>query len=283
MSGRYRIYAFALSALAIFGCAHGASNTPSETTGESTVAETKEQEVEYSDGSTTLKGFIAYPTASGPRPAIMVVHEWWGLNDYIRSRARKLADMGYVAMAVDMYGNGKTADHPQDAQKFMMEVMGNLAVGIKRFQAAKQLLQKDARVDPDKIAAIGYCFGGAVSLHMARRGEDLDLVASFHGNLSTQKPMEPGIFKGKIFVAHGAADPFVPPEQVAAFRKEMDEAGANYEFVAYEGAVHAFTNPEATDNGQKFNLPLAYDAAADQASWQKLTELLEATWGKPGA
>jgi dienelactone hydrolase len=206
------------------------------------------------------------------------VHEWWGANDYVRARAKQLADMGYVAFAIDMYGNGKVATHPDDAKKFMMETIGNMDEAVKRFDAAKTLIASDPRVDGGKIASIGYCFGGAVALHMARIGTDLDAIASFHGNLATQKPMTRGVFGGKIFVAQGAADPFVPKEQVDAFRKEMDDAGASYEITEYAGAKHGFTNPDATENGTKYKLPLAYDPAADAASWQKLTDLLAQTW-----
>jgi dienelactone hydrolase len=236
------------------------------------------KEVTYSSGTTELKGFIAYPASTEKRPGVIVVHEWWGPNDYVRTRAKQLADMGYVAFAIDMYGDGKVATHPDDAKKFMMETIGNMDEAVKRFDAAKALLASDPRVDGSKLASIGYCFGGAVSLHMARIGTDLDAIASFHGNLATQKPMPRGVFGGKIFVAQGAVDPFVPKEQVDAFKKEMDEAGATYELVEYAGAVHGFTNPAATESGQKYNLPLKYDAAADTASWQKLTELLAQTW-----
>jgi dienelactone hydrolase len=240
------------------------------------------KEVDYQVGAVKLKGFIAYPTATaGKRPGVLVVHEWWGPNDYVRMRATKLAELGYVAMAVDMYGDGKIATHPDDAQKFMAEVLGNMRGAEQRFEAARTLIASDPRVDAEKIAAIGYCFGGGVVLHMARIGAQLDAVASFHGMLGTDKPMKAEAFAGQIFVAQGAADPFVPPEQVAAFKHEMDKAKAHYEVVEYAGAKHGFTNPAATENGTKFQLPLAYDAAADAASWQKLTELLASVWSTP--
>jgi dienelactone hydrolase len=233
------------------------------------------KDVSYAAGATQLNGFIAYPAGTDKRPAVLVVHEWWGLNDYSRSRAQKLAEEGYVAFALDMYGGGKQAAHPDDAKKFATEVMSNLPEAKARFEAARALLAADPRVDATKIAAIGYCFGGGVVLHMARAGEPLAAVASFHGMLGTAEPMKPGAYAGKIFVATGGADPFVPAEQVDGFKKEMDAAGAHYEVVVYPGAQHAFTNPEATATGQKFQLPLAYDAAADAASWTKLEELLK--------
>jgi dienelactone hydrolase len=276
---------FALACSAALGCAHSGEGTP-ETTAAGTSTDpaaplppsTEAKEVTYSSGTTELKGYIAYPSTTEKRPAVIVVHEWWGPNDYVRARAKQLADMGYVGFAIDMYGGGKVATHPDDAKKFMMETIGNMDEAVKRFDAAKALIAADPRVDGSKIASIGYCFGGAVSLHMARIGTDLDAIASFHGNLATQKPMPRGVFGGKIFVAQGAADPFVPKEQVDAFKKEMDEAGATYEVVEYAGAMHGFTNPAATESGQKHGLPLKYDPDADRASWQKLTELLDQTW-----
>jgi dienelactone hydrolase len=208
---------------------------------------------------------------------VLVVHEWWGLNDYVRKRAKQLAEEGYVALAIDMYGEGKTATHPEQAKEFMMAALSNVEEASKRFEAAQTLLSNDPRVDAQKLAAIGYCFGGATVLHMARFGDNaLKLVASFHGNLATQKPMAKGAYAGKIFVAQGGADPFVPAEQLAAFKAEMDAASANYEVVEYPGAKHAFTNPDATAAGQKFSLPLAYDPAADAQSWAHLKELLAA-------
>ena len=232
--------------------------------------------VSYSAGATQLNGFIAYPAGSDKRPGVLVVHEWWGLNDYARMRAQKLAELGYVALAVDMYGGGKLATHPDDAKKFAGEVMSNMPEAKARFEAARALLASDPRVDSSKIAAIGYCFGGGVVLNMARAGEPLAAVASFHGMLAGPEPMKPGAFAGHILVATGGADPFVPAEQVEGFKKEMDAAGAHYEVVVYPGAQHAFTNPDANAAATEFKLPLAYDAAADAASWQKLEALLAA-------
>jgi len=185
-----------------------------------------------------------------------------------------LAEEGYVALAVDMYGQGRQADHPKDAQKLMMEAIANPEVPKARFMAGYELLREQDGVDPTQIAAIGYCFGGGVVLHMARLGVDLAGVASFHGNLATEAPAKPGTVKAKILVLHGADDPLVPREQVQAFKREMDAAGADYTFIAYPGAVHAFTNPAATENGKKFGLPLAYDAEADQQSWAELRTFL---------
>ncbi len=234
------------------------------------------EEVTYESGGTTLNGYLAYDKSiTEPRPGILVVHEWWGHNEYVRARARALAQMGYTAFAVDMYGDGKLADNPGDAQKYMKEVMSDLPAGVARFEAASKLLREHSTTDPEKIAAIGYCFGGGVVLHMARIGADLDGIASFHGTLSPNAEVKQGDIKAKLLVCHGAADPFVPAEQVDAFKTEMEGAGADMKFIAYEGAKHAFTNPGATELGKKFKLPLAYDKAADEASWAALDAFLK--------
>lgn len=237
-------------------------------------------EVTYQAGETTLKGYLAWDASKeGPRPGVVVVHEWWGHNDYVRRRARMLAQEGYTALALDMYGDGKLAEHPDDAQKFMMETVSKAEEANARFEAAVELLKAHATTDPDEVSAIGYCFGGAVVLHMARFGKDLDGVASFHGNLATETPAEPGAIKAKVLVLHGGADAFVPKEQVDAFKKEMEAAGADYTFIEYPGVSHSFTNPEATEIGKKFDMPVAYDAAADEKSWAELLKFLQGLYG----
>lgn len=236
-------------------------------------AEVQGTEVSYRAGNTILKGYLATdPAQKGPRPGILVVHEWWGHNDYARKRARMLAELGYTALAVDMYGDGRQADHPKDAARFSGEVAKNAKMGKARFLAAMKLLQSQPGVQADKIAAIGYCFGGAVVLEMARNGVPLAGVASFHGSLSTKNPAQPGKVTTKVLVMNGDADPFTKPEQITAFKKEMAAAGVDFEFVGYPGAQHSFTNPEADRYGQRFNLPLAYNAEADRASWEKMRE-----------
>lgn len=237
------------------------------------LAAVKGMEVAYGAGETTMKGYFAYDESlTGKRPGILVVHEWWGLNDYARKRVRMLAELGYPALAVDMYGEGKTAAHPDDAGKFAGELRKNLPLAKARFLAALDFLRQQPTVDASRIAAIGYCFGGGVVLEMARAGVDLDGVASFHGSLETANPVSPGQVRAKVLVLNGADDPFVTPEQIAAFRKEMEAAGVDYRFVNYPGAKHSFTNPEADAFGKKFNLPLAYDPEADRKSWQALQE-----------
>lgn len=234
-------------------------------------AEVQGTEVNYQSGDTTLKGYLATdPALKGPRPGILVVHEWWGHNDYARKRARMLAELGYTALAVDMYGDGKQAAHPEDAGKFAGEVRKNAAAAKARFLAAMKLLQSQPGVQNDKIAAIGYCFGGGVVLEMARRGVDLAGVASFHGSLGTAQAAQKGDVKAKVLVMNGDADPFVKAEQISAFKQEMQAAGVDFEFIGYPEAKHSFTNPGADAFGQKFKLPLAYNADADRKSWDKM-------------
>jgi dienelactone hydrolase len=231
------------------------------------------KDVQYSAGGTVLKGYLAYnKNIKGKRPAVLVVHEWWGLNDYARKRANMLAELGYVALAVDMYGEGKQAMHPDDAGKFSSELMKDFDVAKARFMAALGFLKGRQAVDPERIAAIGYCFGGGVVLNMARQGVDLKGVASFHGSLTAVKQAVPGSVKTKVLVLHGADDKFITSEQIEAIKQEMKDAGADFRFIAYPGAVHSFTNPDADNLGKKFNLPLAYNAEADKKSWRDMKE-----------
>lgn len=234
------------------------------------------REIDYTVEGTTLKGYLAYDDAiEGARPGVLVVHEWWGMNDYARKRARMLAELGYTAFALDMYGDGKQAHHPDDAGKFSSAVMKNQALARARFNGALEVLRGQETVDPNRIAAIGYCFGGAVALQMARYGADLKGVVSFHGNLAPVSPAEPGAVKTKLLVLTGGADPFVPAEQVEQFEQEMDAAKADYRVIVYPGAKHSFTSPEADKYGKEFNLPLAYDKAADEASWKEMRDFFD--------
>ena len=253
------------------------SNTETETDTVQTVTETprpidiKGDEVTYEADGISMNGFVAYDVnQSGQRPGVLVVHEWWGHNDYARKRAEMLAEMGYVALAVDMYGEGLQADHPDDAGKFASAVFQNIDGAKARFTKAMEVLKAHPAVDTSKIAAIGYCFGGGIVLHMARFGFPLDGVVSFHGSLSTGTPAKSGDIKAAILVCHGADDSFVSPESLEGFKKEMADAGANLTFKAYENAKHSFTNPEASEMGKKFELPIAYNEAADKASWEDM-------------
>jgi len=235
-----------------------------------------EQEIVYSADGTPMKGFLVYDgDIEGKRPGVLVVHEWWGQNEYARERARMLAELGYNALAIDMYGNGKQANHPDDAGKFAMEIFNNIETAQARFMAAYKLLQEQPTTDPNKIAAIGYCFGGGVVLHMARIGTDLRASASFHGGIQPITPAEKNKVKAFLLVCNGADDPFVTPEQINAFKMEMDSAGVQYEFINYEGAKHSFTNPGADSLGKKFNLPLEYNEKADKESWARMKSVFE--------
>jgi len=234
------------------------------------------KDVEYTADGVVMKGYLAYDkNISGKRPGVLVVHEWWGLNEYARKRARMLAELGYAALAVDMYGEGKQAAHPDDAGKFSSALMKNFDVAKARFTAAEDFLKKQPFVDSGRIAAIGYCFGGGIVLNMARQGTDLKGVASFHGSLNAVKPAQPGSVKAKILVLHGADDKFITPEQIEAFKKEMKNAGADFRFISYPGAVHSFTNPDSDDYAKKFKIPLGYNAEADKKSWEELREFLD--------
>jgi len=230
------------------------------------MADIKEEPVTYKDGETTLKGFVVYDDGiTAKRPGIVMVHEWWGITKHIQNEARKFAQQGYTAFIADMYGDAKTADNPKDAGALSGSVMKNPAVMESRFNAARDQLAKQASVDPQRIGALGYCFGGAVVLNMVRAGANLGAVAGFHASLGLNTPAPaPGAVKAKILVLNGADDPFVKREQYDVLKKDLDAAKANYRVIEYPGAVHAFTNPEATELGQKFNLPLRYDAKVDQ-------------------
>lgn len=246
-------------------------------------AEIKTQVIEYSGESeeVILKGYLAYDDKiTGKRPGVLVVHEWWGHNDYARKRARMLAELGYTALAVDMYGEGKTAEHPKEAVKFMKAVTDNMETGKARFMAALALLKKQVTVDAEKTAAIGYCFGGGMVLAMARQGIELNGVASFHGSLGTETPAKIGDIKTEILVFNGEADKMSPPEKVQAFKDEMDNAKVSYELINYPGVKHSFTNPVADEFAKKFDLPLGYDEKADKDSWQKLQDFFKRIFAK---
>jgi dienelactone hydrolase len=226
----------------------------------------REEPVTYTDGETTMKGFVVYDDATeAKRPGIVIVHEWWGITKHIHNEARRLAEQGYTAFIADMYGDGETADNPTDANTLSSSVMKNPTVMESRFNAARDQLIKQASVNSQRIGAVGYCFGGAVVLNMARAGADLAAVAGFHALLGPNTPAPaPGIVKAKILILNGADDPFVKREQYDALKKDFDVAKVDYRIIEYPGAVHAFTNPEATELGKKFNLPLRYDAKVDQ-------------------
>ncbi|MBO3697560.1 dienelactone hydrolase family protein [Roseivirga sp. E12] len=264
-------FLFFLSVL-IVACA---GNKKAESSNEVLTPKIVGEEVSYSTDSTNLEGYLVLDeNQSGKRPGILVVHEWWGHTPYMRKRAEMLAELGYVAIAVDMYGDGKVAEHPGDAQKFMRQTFSNMDEAKARFEKAIEVLQNHPDVDPDKIGAIGYCFGGSVILSMANAGYDLDAVAAFHAGV--QLPIAPSdALTARVLVANGADDPFVPLRTVEAYKAAMDAVNANYEYVSYEGAVHGFTNPDADTLGVQFNMPLKYQKEADEDSWAKMTSLFQ--------
>jgi dienelactone hydrolase len=239
----------------------------------------KEEAVTYSDGQTTMKGFVVYDDAvTGKRPGIIMVHEWWGITPHTHNEARKYAQAGYTAFIADMFGDGKTADNPKDAGALAGGVMKDSKIMESRFHAARAQLAKHASVNPQKVGAVGYCFGGAVVLNMARTGTDLAAVAGFHASLGLNTPAPaPGTIKAKILVLNGADDPFIKREHYDNFKKELDAAKADYKVIEYPGAVHAFTNPEATALGEKFKLPLKYDAKVDAEAKAEAAKLFAAT------
>jgi len=238
----------------------------------SAAAEVVGKQMQYEVNGTVMKGYLAYDSAiKGKRPGVIVVHEWWGHNDYAKKRADMLAKLGYTAFALDMYGEGKQVSHPKDAGKMAGEIRRNKPLMLKRFRAAKNLLQQHKLTDKSKLAAIGYCFGGGVVLEVARSGEPLSGVVSFHGSLVTDSPATADSHsKTKVLVLNGEDDPFVKTEHISQFKQEMQQANLDFKFVSYPGAKHAFTNPEADKFGQKFNIPLAYHKRADEQSWQEM-------------
>ena len=236
------------------------------------VAEVISKTVEWKVGGGTMKGYLVYDNSiKGKRPGVIVIHEWWGLTDYPKKRAEMLAKLGYVALAADMYGDGKTADNPADAQKFAGESMKDANLLKSKFLAAMDFLKQDEHTDPTRIAAIGYCYGGGVVLNMARAGVDLRGVVSFHGSLGAVIPAEKGKVKANILVCDGEADRNTSPEVIEGFRKEMENAGVNYRFISYPSAKHAFTNPDADERARKFNSDnIGYYKQADLASWNDM-------------
>ncbi len=236
----------------------------------------------YTDGATEMHGFIVYDDAfSGLRPGVLVVHEWWGQNDEARRRARMLAERGYIALAVDMYGEGKVVTHPDEAKALATGVLSNMQVCISRLRAARALLDSQTQVDPAHVALVGYCFGGTAALALARAGDDFDVIASVHGTLGTKMHPRENSVSARVLVYQGSDDAAAPPNEILAFEKEMKAARVNYKIVVYPGAKHAFTVPEADRYAEEFHLPVGYDAEADRLSWEDLLEELQAAFDKP--
>jgi len=262
-----------LFALILLGSSCNNGEKPADTT--AAQPSWKEESVTYEEDSTTMNGYIVYDESNkDKRPAVLVVHEWWGLNDYPKKRARELAALGYVAMAVDIYGNGKIADNPDSATKYSTPFYQDPQKAKRRLDAAIEKIKTYSQVDASKIGAVGYCFGGGLLLNTVRLGDELKGVVSFHGGLNGT-PVNKDLLKSAILVCHGGADAFVPQKEVDQFKKQMDSIGAPYTFKVYEGCTHAFTNPAATAVGEKFKIPIAYNAAGDTASWKDMKVFFE--------
>ena len=230
----------------------------------------KTQLVEYKDGETVMEGYLAYDESiKGNRPAVLVVHEWMGITDYIKQRCVQLAKMGYIAFAPDIYGKGNRPTNPQEAGAQAKKYKTDRKLMRQRVNAGLTCLQKQQNVDINKIAAIGYCFGGTAALELARSGANIAGVVSFHGGLDNPSPQDAKNIKAKVLICHGALDPNVPQEQVNAFLKEMNDAKTDYQFIAYSGAVHAFTNPNA---GNDITKGAAYNEVADKRSWEAMKQ-----------
>lgn len=242
-------------------------------TGASALAKLQTKTIEYKEGDTVLEGVLYHDDKfKGPRPAVVVVHEWMGLDDYAKTRAKELAAEGYVALAADIYGKGvKVADLKQ-AGELSGKFKADRPLLRRRVRAAFDTLLAQKNVNKDQMLAIGFCFGGTTVLELARSGAPVAGVVSFHGGLDSPAPADAKNVKGKVLVLHGAIDPYVKPAEVAAFQKEMDDAKVDYQFVAYANAVHKFSNPEA---GSDVASGAAYDKLADQRSQKAMRSFFD--------
>jgi dienelactone hydrolase len=233
----------------------------------------KTDSVVYAFNGKQSKGFIAYDeNRKGKLPIVVVIPEWWGVNTYTMSRARQLAELGYFAIDADLFGKGDTASNPKEAMAFTKPYYMNPALALSAVETAIAKAETYPQADSSRTAAIGYCFGGFIVLNAAKLGAPVKATVSFHGDLSGVQPKK-GMIQGDILVCQGGADKFVPETARAAFRKSMDSAGIHYKFIEYPGAMHAFSNPNATALGEKFKIPIAYNAAADSASWKDMEDL----------
>jgi len=232
------------------------------------------QKIDYPVGDIQHQGYLAYDeSVTEPVPGIVILHEWWGLNDYLVKRAHMLAELGFVALALDMYGGGQIAGDRDQAGDLMNAVLGNMQQGGAALQAGYQLLLDQPRVDNNRTAAIGYCFGGAMALHMARIGLPLRAVVSFHGALGSFHDAAADSIQAKILVCHGEADSMVSMDDVATFENEMNAARADYELLLLPQAKHGFSSPQADINAQKFDIDVGYQEKADQESWAAMQKL----------
>jgi dienelactone hydrolase len=229
--------------------------------------------VPYEQGGVQLEGYLAYDdakTSSGKQPGVLVIPEWWGLTDYPKSRAEQLAKLGYVAFAADMYGKGVTTTDPNKAGELASQFYGKPLMA-ERAKAGLDQLLKSGLVDPSRVAAIGYCFGGATVQALAWSGAPVAGIVSFHGSLIP--PPKGGSLKARVLICHGALDPFEKKEDVDAFKQALDDAKLDYEFIIFSGAVHAFTNPQADQLAAQSGLKgIGYNANADRRSWRAMQD-----------
>ena len=229
--------------------------------------------VPYQHDGVQLEGYLAYDDSTkGKVPGVLVVHEWWGLNDYARKRAEQLASMGYVAFALDMYGKGKVTEHPKQASEWMHQTNSNVRLWQQRAVAGLEVLKKEPRTDATRIAAIGYCFGGATVQQLAFSGADVRGIVSFHGSLLTPTPDQVKRVKAKFLICHGAADPFITTETLRNYIAAMNETNLDWQIIMYGGAKHSFTNPNADKVGMA---ALKYSKSADQRSWMHMKQFFE--------
>ena len=224
--------------------------------------------IPYMHGDTQLQGYLVYDDSFGqPQPGIMVVHEWWGLNDYAKKRAEQLASLGYVAFAADMYGRGKVTSHPNQASEWMSQITKNVGFWKDRALTGLEILKKNERVDPSRLGAIGYCFGGSTVQQLAYSGADLKAIVSFHGGLINPPAKASDLVKASFLICHGADDPFVTEQDLQKYLSLMKATSLDWEMIIYGGAKHSFTNPDADKAGME---ALKYNPVADRRSWAQM-------------
>jgi dienelactone hydrolase len=240
-------------------------------------AEVQTEVIEYSHNGTKLTGYLAYDDSKpGKRPGVLVVHEWWGHNDHARNRAKMLAEAGYTALALDMYGDGKLANHPKKAGEFANAAFSNWPNSKARYNKAVEVLKRHKTVDASRIGSIGFCFGGAVSIKMARSGADLKGVVAFHSSLPTEPAITKNAMKSAVLVVNGSEDGFLKPESVASFSQDMFKANVDFTYMNLKGVKHSFTNPQADEFSKKFNIAaLQYNKKADEQAWSEMLKFFQ--------
>lgn len=272
MKSKLFLIATALIFLGFYSCKN-AEKTPENPSTKISKDQIKGSTLEYSIQGTDYKAYVAYDsTKQGPLPVVYVFPEWWGVSSYVKGRADQLAQLGYLAVVLDMFGNATVVNTPEEAQKMTKPFYNNPLTAKEILEGAMEKVKNLPQADGEKSAAIGYCFGGAMALNMARIGEPLKAVVSFHGNLVTGVRAQDN--KIPMLILNGEADEYVSKDEIASFKKEMDSAKVHYTFINYPGAVHSFTNPESTEVGKKYDMKVAYDENADKASWEEMKKFL---------